>query len=121
MVRAKSCLWGFFSRDASIPHRVPAQKISSVMPGTLMPTHFKPPTVCLGEAKWKFYILQCVPLTPYLLTAPSLPPLFLQISLKFFWKNDATRLREHYLHHFSDSGALSSLGVGFVFIHRTAV
>lgn len=77
MVRAKSCLWGFFSRDASIPYRVPAQKISSVMPGTPMPTHFKLPTVSLGEAKWKFSIPQCVPLTPlsldYFVPAPSLP------------------------------------------------
>lgn len=110
MVRAKSCLWGFISQDASIPYRVPAQKISSVMPGTLMPTHFQPPTVYLGEAKWKFYIPQCIPLTPYLLATPSLPPLFLQISLNFFWKNDVTRLRDHYLDHLSVSGVLSSLG-----------
>lgn len=112
MVRAKSCLWRFFSRDASVPYRAPAQKISPVMPGTLMPTHFQPPTVYLGEAKWKFYILQCIPLTPYLLATPSLPPLFLQISLNFFLEECVTRLRDHYLDHLSGSGALSSLGCG---------
>lgn len=55
---------GFLLSGCLYSFRVPAQKILSVLPGTLMPTHFKLPTVYLGEAKWKFYIPQCIPLTP---------------------------------------------------------
>lgn len=39
------------SQDDSIPHRVPAQKVSSATHGTLMPRHLKPPTAHQSEAK----------------------------------------------------------------------